>query len=317
MFSPLNLTTVSTIPPDPMWVCARKPPWHKRFASGGITPMPAWRNEAGFLADGPLELVWMGRRWDLVDKEYVTRPRNDKGGTLNGYGSCNRIILAQNVIHDGEQLIFDMESYYEMAPRPFMFTDPDVMAILVEKGMSPTDFSPPVSHSACAEAMEHADEIAMRTGGYIYKRPFRWPTGDIDLCKDHAEILYGMPSPDAYGKGMIHTPGVWPSPVDTPGFFAWRVSAGVSSLSALDLVMIFRRAWSGSPGAKYGFRYSSTKAGFLRDLPPYTAFDIRIWKTVYLSKSKYRGISKESQASYFVAAYRASGALPKSKKNRS
>lgn len=308
MISPLNMTRPGSIEAPP--VCGRLPAWHSRTSRGRDEPLPVWRTPQGFVAPGPHRLEWSGRRWDSAEGEYADRPMAPNGGTTLGSGSCTRLILAQNAWHDGGQIHFNQDSYYEFAPRPYYLSEPDIHQYLLDHGYSEAELTSPIEQWVLNEIMgNYADAIALSVGGFLTSRPFLWPAGDELMCQDHYNDLYGMPSPESYGAGLVHHEDEWPSAKDVEGFYAFRHMPGEMTLSDFDRRAILRRAWQGSSGSIYGSRYGSREE-FILDLPPNVAFDIRIRKTVRLSKGKYRHISKESQAIYDVTAWRVSGAAP-------
>lgn len=303
MISPLNITAAGLLGATPP-VCGRLPAWASRTSREPWEPLPVWTTQEGFVAPGPMCLEWSGRRWDRVDGESDERP-DAPGGT----GSCTRIILAQNAYHDGEQIIFG-SSYYELAPRPYYLTETAVRGYLLTIGYTEEQLTPPIPDWVAQEvANNYAAEAAIAAGGYLYSRPFVWPTGDTDLCQEHFEPLYSMPYPEPYGDGYVHQADTWPSAKNVPGFYAFRRISGSSSLSSFDRAAILRRAWQGSTNPGYGTRFG-TKDDFMRALPPGVAFDIRIRKKILLTKYHYHETEKESQAIYNVIAWRITGSPP-------
>lgn len=308
MISPLNMTRPGSLASPP--VCGRLPAWHSRTVRGRDEPLPVWRTPQGFVAPGPHRLEWSGRRWDSAEGEYSGRPTAPNGGTTLGAGRCTRLILAQNAWHDGVQIHFNTDSYYEFAPRPYYLSEPGIHQYLIDQGYTASELTPPLETGLRNEILgNHASAIALLFGGFLLSRPFVWPDGDNDLCRDQFHSLYGMPDPEVYGDGLVHRADEWPSSGRVDGFYAFRRIPDEMTLSDFDRRAILRRAWQGSSGPLYGSRYGS-REDFILDLPPNVAFDIRIRKTVRLSKGKYRHISKESQAIYDVTAWRVSGAAP-------
>ena len=308
MISPLNMTRPGSLASPP--VCGRLPAWHSRTVRGRDEPLPVWRTPQGFVAPGPHTLAWSGRRWDSAEGEYADRPMAPNGGTTLGSGSCTRLILAQNAWHDGTQIHFSTASYYEFAPRPYYLSEPGIHQYLINQGYTAAELTAPLETWVRNEILgNHAQDIALLFGGFLLSRPFAWPEGDAALCQEQFQSLYGMPPPDVYGTGLVHHEDEWPSARDVEGFYALRHMPGEMTLSDFDRRAILRRAWQGSSGSIYGSRYGSREE-FIRDLPPHVAFDVRIRKTVRLSRGKYRYISKESQAIYDVIAWRVSGAGP-------
>ena len=317
---------------DPLAVCARLPAWPDRTTRLTNEPMGAWRTPNGFLGDGPLKMQWSGRRWDLEDDDYGERIVDGSGHFHGSTGTCERYICAQNCYHDGERIHFPNNAY-EVAPRPYRYSETDIRNYLLAQGYTTSQLDTlPWSTELRSEIFnEYAVAIVALVGGFLDCRPFEYPPADdaVDgLCPTSWGELYEMFD---YNEQQVlpYTTDTWPG-AQVEGFFAWRVVDTSYVPSTFDSARMLRAAWCGSTGStpgggNYGTRYSAaaTEAermdDFFDDLPAYTAFDIRIRKTVFLTQTAWRGISngagdtfpKEAQAYWSIAAWRISGAAPK------
>lgn len=305
--------------------------------------IPWWIDSRGLAADGPQTLSWGGMRWDSSDDWHNLRPSADgrSGPSGLGHGFCDRLILAQNCHHDGQTI--HLGPSYTLALRRYEFAEPAIGAHLNSLGFSSAEISSGELSAAHADlddggtypawhfmATTYATDIVRQFGGVKFSRPFMWPRANhalVGVAPEACPSLYSMPD---FAISIPRRAALYPSyeaedaaaggPLAerVGGFYALRVIEeeclhGREGDFPGDLATVLLRAFSGSEPEWYGPRYG-TKAEFLRDLPPFTAFDLRLHKRTKLFKYKVvdgrRRGAGEFQAIFNATAYRVVGSPP-------